>query len=130
MESLAGYSLYNYLFNVKDRHNANIMIDSVGHLVHIDFGFMFQNAPGGINFERAPFKLTAEYIELMDGVDSEIFQYYKSLMIRGFFEVRKSLDDILVLIEILMRDSRLPCFKKPRTVLAEIRDRMSMKYNI
>lgn len=41
VESLAGYSLYNYLFNVKDRHNANIMIDSSGHIVHIDYGFMF-----------------------------------------------------------------------------------------
>jgi phosphatidylinositol 4-kinase len=51
-------------------------------------------------------------------------------MIRGFFEVRKSLDDILVLIEILMRDSRMPCFKKPKTVVAEIRDRMSLKYNM
>jgi phosphatidylinositol kinase/protein kinase (PI-3 family) len=65
----------------------------------------------------------------MDGVDSEIFQYFKSLMIRGFFEIRKNLDDILVLIEILMKDSRMPCFKKPKTLLAEIRDRMSLKYN-
>jgi len=73
--------------------------------------------------------LTAEYVELMDGVDSEIFQYFKSLMIRGFFEIRKNLDDILVLIEILMKDSRMPCFKKPKTLLAEIRDRMSLKYN-
>jgi len=55
---LAGYSLYNYLFNVKDRHNANIMIDSSGHLIHIDYGFMFQNSPGGLCFEGAPFKLT------------------------------------------------------------------------
>jgi phosphatidylinositol 4-kinase B len=129
VESLAGYSLYNYLFNVKDRHNANIMMDSSGHLVHIDFGFMFQSAPGGITFERAPFKLTAEYLELMDGADSEIFQYFKSLMIRGFFELRKNLDDILVLIEILMKDSRLPCFKKPKSLIAEIRDRISLKYN-
>jgi phosphatidylinositol 4-kinase len=67
VESLAGYSLFNYIFNVKDRHNANIMLDSKGHLIHIDFGFMLQNSPGGINFETAPFKLTQEYIELMDG---------------------------------------------------------------
>ncbi len=105
------------------------MVDSAGHLVHIDFGFMFQSAPGGIAFERAPFKLTAEYVELMDGIDSEIFQYFKSLMIRGFFEIRKNLDDILVLIEILMKDSRMPCIKKPKTLIAEIRDRMSLKYN-
>jgi len=58
VESLAGYSLFNYLFNVKDRHNGNIMLDRKGHLVHIDFGFMFQNSPGGINFEGAPFKIT------------------------------------------------------------------------
>lgn len=28
VESLAGYSLYNYLFSVKDRHNGNILIDA------------------------------------------------------------------------------------------------------
>lgn len=47
--------------------------------------------------------MTTEYIELMDGQDSEIFSYFKSLMIRGFYEIRKNIDDILTLIEIMMQ---------------------------
>lgn len=58
VESLAGYSIFNYLLQVKDRHNANILIDRHGHIIHIDFGFFISNYPGGINFESAPFKLT------------------------------------------------------------------------
>jgi phosphatidylinositol 4-kinase len=59
VESLAGYSITCYLLNIKDRHNANIMIDNMGHIIHIDFGFMLGNSPGGnFGFEKAPFKLT------------------------------------------------------------------------
>lgn len=79
------------------------MLDRKGHIVHIDFGFMLQNFPGGvIGFENAPFKLTAEYIEVMDGLESEMFTYFKSLLIRGFHEIRKNLDDILSLIDIMI----------------------------
>ena len=66
---------------LQDRHNGNILLDDVGHLIHIDFGFMLSNSPGSVNFEAAPFKLTRELLEVMDssseGHPSEMFDYYK-----------------------------------------------------
>lgn len=62
IQSLAGYSLIQYYFDIKDRHNNNILIDSRGHIIHIDFSFMLSSSPGNMNFERAPFKLTQDYL--------------------------------------------------------------------
>ena len=66
---------------LQDRHNGNILMDDAGHIIHIDFGFMLSNSPGGVNFEAAPFKLTRELLEIMDsnseGHASEVFDYFK-----------------------------------------------------
>ena len=85
VESMAGYSLVSFFMQIKDRHNGNIMLDERGHIIHIDFGFMLSNSPGGVNFEAAPFKLTRELLEVMDsnseGKASELFDYYKVTII-------------------------------------------------
>lgn len=62
IESLAGYSIIQYLLQIKDRHNNNILVDTQGHIIHIDFSFMISSSPGNMNFEKAPFKLTEDYI--------------------------------------------------------------------
>jgi phosphatidylinositol 4-kinase len=71
--SLAPYSLLCYIFQVKDRHNANIMIDGDGHVLHIDFGFIFDISPGNIRFEANTFKLNTEMVQLMGGKDGQSF---------------------------------------------------------
>jgi len=89
------------LLQIKDRHNGNILIDSSGHIIHIDFGFLLGTNPGGINFESAPFKLTQEYVDIMGGYNSDMFTYYKMLMFNGLMELRKYVKDIIYLIQIM-----------------------------
>lgn len=48
------------------------MIDDEGHLIHIDFGFIFDWSPGNDwRFESADFKITKEFIDILGGSDKE-----------------------------------------------------------
>ncbi len=59
-------------------------------------------SPGGVNFEAAPFKLTRELLEVMDsnseGRPSELFDYFKVLLIQGFLACRKHHERLLLLV--------------------------------
>lgn len=95
VSSLAGYSLIQYLFQIKDRHNNNILVDAQGHIIHIDFSFIISSSPGNMNFEKAPFKLTQDYMEMMEGADSPIFQHFKLLFFLGLKYIRKYHKEIM-----------------------------------
>jgi phosphatidylinositol 4-kinase len=115
MLSLVGYSLVSYLLGLKDRHNGNIMIDVRGRLIHIDFGFAMGMAPGHeFSFERAPFKMTQDYIDVMGGSKAECFAEFKRLFVAGFEAARKNSQIALGLVEIMMYKSNYPCFSGPR----------------
>ncbi|KAF9454504.1 hypothetical protein P691DRAFT_716885 [Macrolepiota fuliginosa MF-IS2] len=109
-KSLAGYSIVTFLLQVKDRHNGNILLDRDGHLIHIDFGFILSNTPGNIGFEAAPFKLPPEYIEVLGGVTGAPFLEFRRLFREGFEAARKHCDRIITLVELMQKDSTLPCF--------------------
>ncbi|KAI1378327.1 phosphatidylinositol 3 [Hypoxylon crocopeplum] len=108
--SLAAYSIISYILQLKDRHNGNVLIDNEGHIIHIDFGFMLSNSPGSVGFEAAPFKLTWEYVDVLGGVDSPDFEDFKTLCKQAFQALRRSADNIIDLVSMMGRDSKMPCF--------------------
>lgn len=111
VKSMAAYSVISFLLQFKDRHNGNIMIDDAGHILHIDFGFCFDIAPGGIKFERAPFKLTSEMVAVMGGsTDHQSFKWFEELCVKSFLASRQYCEKLSQIV-LLMMDSGLPCFK-------------------
>ena len=125
VKSMAAYSVISYLLQFKDRHNGNIMIDDAGHILHIDFGFCFDIVPGGVKFERAPFKLTNEMLAVMGGsMDHQAFKWFEELCVKAFLASRPYMEKLSQLV-LLMLDSGLPCFK-PET-MQHFRDRFVLE---
>ncbi|CAG5041483.1 unnamed protein product [Parnassius apollo] len=118
VESAAAYALTSYLLQLKDRHNGNILLDSAGHIIHIDFGFIFSTSPKNLGFESSPFKLTQEFVEVMDGEESDMFQYFKILILRGLIAARKHSDQIIHLVEIMRMGGQLACLRSSGAVSA------------
>ena len=85
---------------------------------------MLQNSPGQIGFESAPFKLTQEYVDLMEGIDSDKFELFKSLFNAGLIEVSQHLSDLESIITVMAKDSHMPCVKRPNSVMSELKDRI------
>lgn len=130
MASLAGYSLLTWVLNVKDRHNGNILFDyKTGHIVHIDFGFMLNSSPGSVGFETSPFKFPYEYLDLLDGLNSELYMAFRSLLCSGFMVLRRAHEKIIGIIEIMEKNSSLPCFQDNASQLLRERLQTSIPEN-
>lgn len=133
MTSLAAYSLFSYILMVKDRHNGNLLLDAEGHIIHIDFGFLLSIAPGGsFSVETAPFKLTEEMVELLDGLDSPLFGEFVTAFTKGFIALQANCENIISAITILSHNSSFPCFRdKPvAQILEKLKARFRTELNV
>jgi len=133
LRSLVGYSLICYILQIKDRHNANILMDREGNIIHIDFGFVLGDTPKmckvPIFSEKAPFKLSDEYWEVLGGWNTNhgglgvrfchMFEY-------AFACASNHTDEIAALVEATM----LTLTQSPRQARAMangVRNRLKMR---
>jgi len=127
VRSLAAYSLLSSFFLFKDRHNGNILLDTAGHVIHIDFGFVFGIAPGGsFSLEMStPFKLTEEMLEVMGGLRSPLFSEFVTLFCCGFLALQSYCDTFLTIVEITSKDGTFKCFDGRDTdeIVSRLRER-------
>ncbi|GMI26487.1 hypothetical protein TeGR_g6959, partial [Tetraparma gracilis] len=102
LRSLVGYSLVSYVLQVKDRHNGNILLKRDGSICHIDFGFVFGDAPRmgkvPIFSERAPMKLTQEYWDVIGGWAGGGAEFCK-LFEEGFEVCSAHKEEIALIVE-------------------------------
>lgn len=129
VQSMAGYSVVSYLLNIKDRHNGNLMIDAEGHIIHIDFGFLLSNSPGGnMEFERSPFKLTNEMVQVMGGTKSSAWKLFRKLSIQGYIESCRHANKLMLMVDIAYPgNEKMPCFLQGREyVLSNLRERLGV----
>ncbi|CAN0415320.1 unnamed protein product, partial [Discosporangium mesarthrocarpum] len=104
-----------------------ILLDTQGRLIHIDFGFILGLAPGG-NFalETCPFKLPLDYVDVLGGLDSQVFMDFVVAFTCGFLTLQAQSSRLVTLLEMTTQDSPLPCFhgKDTEDVLNKLRMRL------
>ncbi|KAJ7286212.1 hypothetical protein C8J57DRAFT_1496884 [Mycena rebaudengoi] len=142
IQSMAAYSVACYILQIKDRHNGNIMIDGEGHIVHIDFGFLFDideyllcfmtcvkayRFTLGVKFEPHSFKLNHEMVLLMGGRYSQGYQLFQHLTVKAFLAIRPHAEQLISTVQ-LMLDTGLPSFKGEPTI-KRLRDRYALGLN-
>ncbi|CDZ97121.1 phosphatidylinositol 4-kinase [Phaffia rhodozyma] len=149
IESMAAYSVACYILQIKDRHNGNIMIDGEGHIVHIDFGFLFDidefksrfiiysdffkltcafwTTFVGVKFEPNSFKLTREMIAVMGGDSSKGYRLFQELTVKAFLAIRPHAGQLVDTVR-LMLETALPSFKGEGTI-RRLKDRFCLDLN-
>lgn len=87
---------------------------------------MLSNSPGSIGFEMAPFKLTQDYVDILGGLGSAKFAEFRGLVRRQFRDVRRHAERIIMIVELMQKDSTLPCYQLGDQTAVALRQRFQL----
>ena len=74
-------------------------------------------------FELSPFKLTPDYLAII----GSHFPLFTQLLKSAFLSIRRNVDEFGVLVELLQRESKLPCFALGEGTVIALRGRLKLE---
>ncbi|EAY01473.1 Phosphatidylinositol 3- and 4-kinase family protein [Trichomonas vaginalis G3] len=109
MYSSAGYAVATCVLGIADRHPGNIMLQSDGHFLHIDFGHFLGNFKTKLGYQRenAPYHFSPACVNVLGDVNGEMFKKYRQLCGDALNVLRKN-SNLLVTLLILMLGTGIP----------------------
>ena len=130
IRSCAGYCVITYLLGIGDRHLDNLLVDTDGHLFHIDFGYILGKDPKPF---PPPMKLCREMVEAMGGAHSAGYQNFRSKACQAYKLLRRHATLIVNLLY-LMADSGIRDLEKSGTepvshAIVKVQEKFRMDLN-
>ncbi len=83
LQSLAISSCLSYILGLGDRHLDNIMINNVGQIFHIDYGYLMDNPLTSI-ISNPNIKVTTVMIDFLGGVEGKYYKEFTQYIIQVY----------------------------------------------
>ena len=80
---------------------------------------------GSFSLETSPFKLTEEMVDVLGGLESQLFGQFVKGFTSGFLALRTNIENIIANLKLLAINSPFPCFngKDSNVILDKLRSR-------
>jgi hypothetical protein len=100
LQSLAISSSLSYILGLGDRHLDNIMINNLGQLFHIDYGYLMDNPTTSI-ISNPNIKVTTVMIDFLGGVEGKYYKEFTQYIIQVYDILRLYKNIIISYYEML-----------------------------